>query len=515
MQQRLGRFEILKRLGEGAMGEVYLGLDPAIGRQVAIKTIHREAAMGAEARERFAREARAAGTLNHPNLVTIHEFGEDQGLLYLAMEFVPGVDLEAMLRDRVLPPVDVLEVLAQVCDGLAYAHQKGVLHRDIKPSNIRVRREGDQLQAKVMDFGIARIVGSELTGTGTLLGTFGYMAPEYIKTGVLDPRCDLFAVGVILYEALGGHRPFTGEATATVLYQVVNEDPAPLAPNDFHGISPKTSLLLAKALAKDPDKRFQSAEALAKALRDAKDRAWVGPPGVAPTRDSVRPPVLRSPAAPTRSSKAWPWLAATLILGGLGTGGWLWWQKQTAPRVITLDSVPPMEGASAAPPSVEPSQEAGRAIKAGASNPPSSKGPLKHVPVPAKQPPLPEEEVPGLLNEAAKGLMDQPQGSLDLCDRVLRDHPANPRAYALKVVALYGLGRYQDMPGVLSVGKAQGVMPAQYLAYGHFTAMLREERRDHRLPANVREALAEAMHLGQGRLGQGALSQRIQRPSRD
>ncbi|MBK7292308.1 MAG: serine/threonine protein kinase [Holophagaceae bacterium] len=125
MQQRLGRFEILKRLGQGAMGEVFLGLDPAIGREVALKTIHREAAQGAEARERFAREARAAGTLSHPNLVTIHEFGEDQGVLYLAMEFVPGVDLEAMLRDRVLAPVEALEVLAQVCDGLAYAHQKG------------------------------------------------------------------------------------------------------------------------------------------------------------------------------------------------------------------------------------------------------------------------------------------------------------------------------------------------------------------------------------------------------
>ena len=219
MIRKLGRFDILKSLGQGAMGEVFLGLDPAIGREVAIKTIHREAALGTEARQRFAREARAAGTLNHPNLVTIHEFGEDQGVLYLAMEFVPGMDLEAMLRDRVLAPVEALEVLAQVCDGLAYAHQKGVLHRDIKPSNIRVSREGECLRAKVMDFGIARVAGSDMTGTGTLLGTFGYMAPEYIRTGVPDPRSDLFAVGVILYEALAGRRPFDGDTTATVLYR--------------------------------------------------------------------------------------------------------------------------------------------------------------------------------------------------------------------------------------------------------------------------------------------------------
>ena len=257
MLQRLGRFEILKRLGQGAMGEVYLGRDPVIGREVAIKTIHREAALGQEARDRFAREAQAAGTLNHPNLVTIHEFGEDQGVLYLAMEFVPGMDLEAMLRDRVLPPVEALEVLAQVCDGLAHAHQKGVLHRDIKPSNVRVHRDGDQLMAKVMDFGIARVAGSDMTGTGTLLGTFGYMAPEYIKTGVPDPRSDLFAVGVMLYEALAGHRPFEGDTTATILYRLVNEEPAPLAASELRGVSPQTGALLAKALAKDPPTAFR------------------------------------------------------------------------------------------------------------------------------------------------------------------------------------------------------------------------------------------------------------------
>ena len=511
MLQKLGRFDILKRLGQGAMGEVYLGRDPAIGRDVALKTIHREAAQGAEARERFAREARAAGALNHPNLVTIHEFGEDQGVLYLAMEFVPGVDLEALLRDRVLAPVEALEVLAQVCDGLAYAHQKGVLHRDIKPTNIRVRREGDRLMAKVMDFGIARVAGSDMTGTGTLLGTFGYMAPEYIKTGTPDPRSDLFAVGVILYEALAGHRPFEGDTTATILYRVVNEEPAPLAASDLRGISPEAGLLLAKALAKDPARRFQTAEAMARGLRDAMDPAWTGLPGSQATQVLPRADVSTGGPSPSaRGRGIWPWIAAMMILGGGGVGVWSWMRGPAAPRVISLPDPAPSPTPSSAPP-VTRLPEADSPVKPAPPAPPAGKETPKAAPAAKAKPRLTEQEAGDLLNEAAKGLVDQPQGSLALCDRVLRDHPMNPRAYALKTVAVYGLGRYQDMPGVLDAGKEHGVKPAQYLAFGAFQAMLREERRDHRLPPDVREALMADLPLGAMRLGQGARARRIQR----
>jgi serine/threonine-protein kinase len=504
MLQRLGRFEILKRLGQGAMGEVYLGLDPAIGREVALKIIHRDAAQGTEARERFAREARAAGTLNHPNLVTIHEFGEDQGVLYLAMEFVPGVDLEAMLRDRVLAPVEALEVLAQVCDGLAYAHQKGVLHRDIKPSNIRVRREGDHLHAKVMDFGIARVAGSDMTGTGTLLGTFGYMAPEYIQTGVPDSRSDLFAVGVMLYEALAGRRPFEGDTTATVLYRLVNEDPPPVSAADLKGISPRAGLLLAKALAKDPAQRFQTAEAMAKALREAKDPAWGGLPEGLPTRALPRPATGPSgdAAVPARTGKGWPLVAAMMILGAGAVGGWAWLRKPAAPQLITLPPPAPAAVPSPVAPPPEPV-------------PPMAKEAPKPARVAKGLPRLSEQEVADLLNEAANGLVNQPQGSLALCNRVIRDHPMNPRAYALKTVALYGLGRYGEMPGVMDTGKEHGVKPVQYLAFGHFTAMLREERRERRLPPEVREALVAEMPFGALRSGQVAWPQRLQRPSRD
>jgi len=531
MLQKLGRFEILRRLGKGAMGEVYLGLDPAIGREVALKTIHREAAQGAEARERFAREARAAGTLNHPNLVTIHEFGEDGGLLYLAMEYVPGVDLEAMLRDRVLPPVEALEVLAQVCDGLAYAHRSGVLHRDIKPSNIRVRREGERLHAKVMDFGIARVAGSDMTGTGTLLGTFGYMAPEYIKTGVPDPRSDLFAVGVILYEALAGHRPFEGDTTATILYRLVNEEPAPLAPTHLQGISPQADLLLAKALAKDPDQRFQSAEAMARALRDAMNPSWAGLPGSLPTRALSRPTAASAGGTPARRSrKPWPWIAAIMTLGALGVGAWYQLKgpaasklmalaSPAAPKVITLEGVvpaplpsPPAPMDSSQPP---PAPVAKAESKPPAAHATAAKETPRSVPAPKPQPKLSELEASDLLNEAAKGLVDQPRGSLALCDRVLRDHPLNPRAYALKTVALYDLGRYLEMPGVLDAGKEQGVKPIQYLAFGAFQAMLREERRERRLPPEVRESLMADLPIGTLKPGQNLRQQRFQRPSRD
>jgi eukaryotic-like serine/threonine-protein kinase len=511
MLRRLGRFELQKSLGQGAMGEVYLGLDPTIGREVAIKTIHREAAQGAEARERFAQEARAAGTLNHPNLVTIHEFGEDQGVLYLAMEFVPGEDLEAMLRSRALPPVEALEVLAQVCDGLAYAHQKGVLHRDIKPSNIRVRREGEHLLAKVMDFGIARVTGSDLTGTGILLGTFGYMAPEYIRTGLPDPRSDLFAVGVILYEALAGRRPFEGDTTATVLYRVVNEEPAPLAPSDLHGISPRAGLLLAKALAKDPAQRFQTAGAMAKALRDARDPAWAGVYGSLPSRSLQRSAAASGVSHGPRWRKV-KWIAAMLTLGALGLGAWIQWGRPRTRKLIPPPSaVSPSAPTLEAPP-LQSVQLMGKAEPApgvagseGAARPSpgtqaTSEEPSRPVQA-RKSQPLSEQEASDLLNEAAKGLREQPQGSLALCDRVLRDHPQNPRAYALKTTALYGLGRYQEMSGVLDAGRERGVRPAQYLAFGHFTAMLREERRERRLPPEVRESLAAELPPGTLRPG--------------
>ncbi|HEX7554121.1 MAG TPA: serine/threonine-protein kinase [Geothrix sp.] len=274
MLTRLGKFEIVRLLAQGSMGEVYVGRDPIIGREVAIKVIHTSANMGPEARERFATEARAAGVLNHPNIVTVHEMGEEQGVLYLAMELVKGEDLGTLIRAGTLSPRDTLEVLAQVCDGLAMAHRHQILHRDIKPSNIRVVWDGKSLQAKVLDFGVAKVINSDKTDEGTVFGTVNYMAPEYLSSGRPDPRSDLFAVGVVLYEALAGIPPFDGPSPGSVIYRLLHEQPAPLPPTAFQGISRDVQGVVYHALAKEPDNRFQTAEELATVLRAAKDTAW-------------------------------------------------------------------------------------------------------------------------------------------------------------------------------------------------------------------------------------------------
>jgi eukaryotic-like serine/threonine-protein kinase len=276
MVDRLGKYEIIRTLGHGAMGEVYLAHHPVIGREVAIKTILPSAAKGEDAEGRFRREATAAGKLNHPNLVTIFDFDKDGDILYLVMEYVKGEDLEELVRERDLTHSQFLEVLAQVCDGLAFAHKAGIIHRDIKPANVRVTRDGKRLLAKVMDFGIARTEDSNLTSTGIVMGTVSYMAPEYIQTGKATTQADLWAVGVMLYECLAGRKPFHAENTTTVLFKIVSETPRALEPGEIHGISPSVRAVLERALAKDPGKRFLSAEQFGKALRACKDPNWTG-----------------------------------------------------------------------------------------------------------------------------------------------------------------------------------------------------------------------------------------------
>ncbi len=387
MFEKLGKFHIKKVLGQGAMGEVYLGEDPSIGREVAIKTILPSAAQGDEAKERFEREAKAAGALNHPNLVTIYEFGEDQGVMYIAMELVPGHDLQELLADQSLTQTEALEVLGQVCDGLDYAHRQGVVHRDIKPSNIRVQRDGKKLRAKVMDFGVARVANSDMTATGMVMGTVSYMAPEYIRSGKPDPRSDLFAVGVILYEALSGRKPFNGDTTPTILYKIVNEAPEPIDLSILQGISPLVRSVLDKGLSKDPDTRYQTGEAFAKALRAVKDPTWQGvlpeatavmqsgaaaspapidptailpsgtaqripspvPPTAGVAAGPITPPALPSRPAPAPSSKSGSGalvallvagVAVLAILGGGGFMGWHWWQARQVQPAVAQEASP-------------------------------------------------------------------------------------------------------------------------------------------------------------------------------
>ena len=432
--RRLGdRYELGEVIGRGGMAEVFEGKDMRLGRRVAVKILRPDLARDPSFQARFRREAQSAASLNHPNVVAVYDTGEDvladaegatgEIVPYIVMEYVDGMTLrQLMASGRRLLPERALEIASGTLAALDYSHRHGIVHRDIKPANVMLTRGGD---VKVMDFGIARVAGSDMTGTGTLLGTFGYMAPEYIKTGVPDPRSDLFAVGVMLYEALAGHRPFEGDTTATILYRLVNEEPAPLAASELRGVSPQTGALLAKALAKDPAHRFQTAGDLARALRDAKSPAWAGLPGVQPTRAMARPssPTLQT-TAPRRGQRLWPAIAVALTLAAGGAGAWTWTHRSPAPRLITLpgpESTPPapavpvisLEPAVKAEPKVEPQVE--------------SKAEPKPEPAPVRRPPtlaaakptsaqlrLSEQEATNLLDEAARGLVDQPQGSLTL-----------------------------------------------------------------------------------------------------
>ncbi len=261
---RIGRYLITGRIGRGGMGMVYRGLDEALEREVAVKTLTAEGTLDAESRRRFEREARAAAHLQHPNIVTVYELGEDRGLPFIAMELLPGTDLEALLRSgEEIPLAEMLDVVAQVCRGLAYAHERGIVHRDIKPSNVRLLEDGT---AKIMDFGIAKYGDAHLTKTGMMVGTVHYMSPEQVRGKPLDGRSDVFSVGVILYELLAGERPFRGEGATQVLYKIVHEEPPPLDVPALGEFGPALQAILALTLAKDPDARYPGAAALGAAL---------------------------------------------------------------------------------------------------------------------------------------------------------------------------------------------------------------------------------------------------------
>ncbi len=270
MRERLGKFEVVRLLGRGSMGEVYLGRDPKLGREVALKVITAGTVFGEEAEARFEREARAAALLNHPHIVTVYEFGEDEGLHYLAMEYVHGEELETLIRSGKAPKAELLEVLAQICDGLAYAHEHGVIHRDIKPANILVNRHGKRPRAKLMDFGVAQMGPSGLTQAGTWMGTVSYMAPEYLDTAKATISSDIFALGVILYEILtGGRKPFMGDTTTLVLNRILLHPPDPIAPGELQEVPNQLLKVAEQALAKRPEDRFPDAEALGQAIREA------------------------------------------------------------------------------------------------------------------------------------------------------------------------------------------------------------------------------------------------------
>jgi serine/threonine-protein kinase len=265
----LGRYEIEKELGKGAMGVVYLGRDPKINRIVAIKTMalsqEFEADELVEVKERFFREAETAGRLNHPNIVTMFDAGEEHDLAYIAMEFLKGKDLVACSKPgNLLPLPRVMSIVARVADALSYAHEFNVVHRDIKPANIMYEPESDQV--KVTDFGIARITDSSKTKTGMVLGTPSFMSPEQLAGKKIDGRSDLFSLGVMLYQMSCGKLPFEGDSMAQLMFRIANE-PHP----DIRGVNPDLPdclvAIIDRAMTKDPDARYQTGAEFAKDIR--------------------------------------------------------------------------------------------------------------------------------------------------------------------------------------------------------------------------------------------------------
>src|SRR5437867_5315510 len=236
VNSNISHYRILSKLGAGGMGEVYLAEDTQLGRHVAIKLLPPETVSGEQARKRLVREARAAATLDHPNICSIYEVGEADGRSFIAMQYVEGETLDARIKSKPLELKESLTIAPQIADALAEAHSHGIIHRDIKPGNIMITPRG---QAKVMDFGLARVIAgaveseaetqSLLTTPGTIVGTMPYMSPEQVRDEVLDGRSDIFSFGVVLYEMLSGRQPFASESAAATISAILTHEPPPLA----------------------------------------------------------------------------------------------------------------------------------------------------------------------------------------------------------------------------------------------------------------------------------------------
>ncbi|MBI3903232.1 MAG: serine/threonine protein kinase [Nitrosomonadales bacterium] len=271
MITQLGRYEIISELGQGAMGVVYKARDPLIDRILAIKTISLNLALDEreEYEARFYQEAKAAGRLSHPNIVTVYDLGKTEEVAYIAMEFLQGRELRDILDDGQQLSVDqVLDIVAQVGQGLAYAHEHGIVHRDVKPSNIMVTRDG---HVKITDFGIARMASSSVrTQTGMILGSPKYMSPEQVMGKKIDQRSDIFSLGVMLYEMLTSQPPFAGENINAIMFQTVNAVPPP--PSSLNPVVPDMlNFIIAKALAKNVDERYQHATEFVRDVRACRD----------------------------------------------------------------------------------------------------------------------------------------------------------------------------------------------------------------------------------------------------
>jgi len=435
--KQYGRYEVVEDIGSGAMGAVYKARDPMMDRVVAVKTIHASALVGPMAeqyRERFTREARAAGRLAHPGIVTVFDAGVEGDTPYLVMEFVPGRTLEDVLNSGEHYSLDrVYEIGQQLAEALAYAHANGVIHRDIKPANIQLT--GTPERAKIMDFGVAKLTQAQVTSTGTLLGTPAYMAPEQFTGMPLDGRSDLFSLGVILYWMATGDKPFTGDTITAVSYKIVHTEP--IAPRQLNpGVPEALEAIILKCLAKDPAARHQTGDELAAdlaALRTgqpgatasgvrAPQPAGTSSGGTISTAVTVplgasaqirrsgmqvpqppqppaapRPPapeiprrVMPTPEPPRSSAKMWIGVLAALLIFGLAGGAWMLKQKkdrEAAELVARQQQAPSSQPPAAAQPHSAPPADATTAIPPPAATPTDTPAAAPSKPVETKPTP--------------------------------------------------------------------------------------------------------------------------------
>jgi eukaryotic-like serine/threonine-protein kinase len=275
--EHIGKYRVVSKIGQGAMGQVFKAHDPVLNRYVAIKTMSVVLGTDEELRRRFQREAQSAARLNHPKIITVYEFGEEQGNAYLAMELLEGTDLKDLIGTRALTTIEEkLDLMEQICEGLAFAHSMEVVHRDLKPANIHIQPGG---QVKIMDFGLARLGSSNMTKSGMVMGTPNYMSPEQVRGEKADSRSDIFSLGAVFYELLTNHKPFNADSMHAVLYQVLQTDPDP--PRKWvPDLSPALVELVERALSKVPEERFQNGSEMLEAVREARHGYGVGRSGV-------------------------------------------------------------------------------------------------------------------------------------------------------------------------------------------------------------------------------------------
>jgi serine/threonine protein kinase len=286
----IGRYRVVSEIGRGAMGIVYLGVDEGLGRKAAIKTILAsiDAVEQAGYLQRFRQEAKALGALNHPSITTVYEFGDEKGVAYLVMEYLEGKELRALIDSRGLDLASAVEVAAQVADGLAFAHSRGIVHRDVKPGNVMVVAGN---RAKIMDFGIARVRTSDVkTRTGMMVGSPKYMSPEQILGREVDHRADIFSLGLVLHEVLAGQPPFDAPDVHAVMYQICNGRSAPPSAAN-PAVTRALDIIVARALEKDLEARYQDAGTMAADLRAClPELAGAGPaPAAAPAPMPLEP----------------------------------------------------------------------------------------------------------------------------------------------------------------------------------------------------------------------------------